>query len=274
MIILSHPNLKLLTQFAIKARPFIGAVRVTEMFTNELYTLDILTKVALTGEWEIVELAKNVSYQTKIDFTLIHAISSYIYNINTVNKNDNFINRSKYLLGAFAKHLYQIKTDGASYRKAVEIFLLEINSENKTFSINLARKFYRYWKASNRQDKNGNKKEELILIDHRSASRNLKDDLDDEFFSYLEICLITQYTDSLFKKGLSKKDTVLMSKIAKLITIELRNEQFKSDYTYRAAIERTHSLFKNKEFEDLFLVVSREFYYLWLGIIPKILIAI
>lgn len=270
MLALNYNNLVLLNQFALKAKPFIGAVKVTEMFNNELYTLDILIKGAVTGELEVVELSRKISHECRIGFNLINAIASYIYNINTINNNIDFVSKSKFLLTRFANHLYGIKISGASYRLAVEGFLSKVENEDKTFTINMARKFYRYWKAANKLVDESNQKD-LNPIAQKKVFIQLWENIDAHFFSHLEICQLTQYTDSLLDKGLSEKDIVLSSKIAKIIIIELRNEKATSDDTYRDAIDRTQVKFKSEDLEKLFLIVSREFHHSWLGNIPKAL---
>ena len=271
MLTLNNHNLMLLTQFALKAKPLIGVVKVTELFNNELYTFDILTKAVLTEELVLVDLSKKISYEYKIGFNLINAIASYIHNISHINSNDDFIHKSKSLLTKLANHLYGVKIGGAYYRLAVEAFLLNVENEDKTFSINLARKFYRYWKAANRLVDESNRNEDLKLIDQKKAFIKLWDELDAVFFSHLEMCLLTQYTDSLLNIGLTEKNIVLNSRIAKLIMFELRNEKLTSDDTYRDAINKTQMLFKNEKLEKLFLIVSRELYHFWLGNTTKIL---
>ena len=270
-VTLNNHNLMSLTQFALKAKPLIGAVKVTELFNNEFYRFNILTKAVLTGELVLVDLSKKISYEYKIGSNLIYAIASYVYNISDINSNDDFIHKSKSLLTKLANHLYGVKNNEASYRLAVGAFLLNVDNEDKTFSINLARKFYRYWKAANRLVDESNKNEDLNLYDQKKAIIKLWDELDTVFFSHLEMCLLTQYTDSLLNIGLIEKDIVLNSRIAKLIMIELRNEKATSDETYRGAIKRTQMLFKKEKLEKLFLIVSREFYHFWLGNTPKIL---
>lgn len=269
MLTLNNQNLMLLTQFALKAKPLIGAVKVTEMVHNGPYTLDILIKAAVTGELELVDLSKKISYEFKIGFNLINSIASYIYNINSINSNVDFIQKNKSLLTKLANHLYDIKINGASYRLAVERFLLSVENEDKTFSINLARKFYRYWKAANRLD--NNKIEDLNPIAQKKAFVQLWDNIDAQFFSDLEIYQLKQYTDSLLSKGVHEKDIFLSTRIAKMITIELRNELPNSDQAYRDAVDRTQLQFKSEVLEKLFLIVSREFYHSWIGNIPNTL---
>lgn len=271
MLTFNNHNLMLLTQFALKGKPLIGVVKVTELLNNELYAFDILIKAVLTSEQELIELARKISHENKIGLNLINAVGAYIYNIKDINSNDDFIHKSKYLLTNLAHHLYSTQMVGGSYRKAVKGFIATVENEDKTLSINLTRKFYRYWKAANRQVVESNKKEVLNQFDQKKTLIQLWDNVEAEFFSHLEICLVTQCTESLVDLGLEEKDIVLSSKFAKLITVGLRDEKATSDATYRDAINRTQILLKSDELKKLFLLVSREYYYLWIGNIPKML---
>lgn len=264
MLALNYHNLSLLNQFALKAKPIIGVIKVSEMLNNEHYMLDILIKAAVTGEPELVDLSRKIAQESRTCYYLINAISSYIYNINTINNNIDFIQKTKLLLTGFAKHLYGIKIKGAFYRLALEEFLLNLKGEDKTFSINMARKFYRYWKAANKIDDESDQKNIHIMAQKKSLT-HLWYNIDEEFFTQLESCQITKYSDSLLNKGLPEKEIIQSSKIAKLIITELRNEKPNFYENYRDAIYRTQVFFRGEELEKLFLIVSREFYDFWLG---------
>lgn len=269
MLTLNNQSLMLMTQFALANKDFIGDVKVTEMFRNVHYTFDVLVKALLTGDRKLAELTKKISYEFEIGFNLITAIESYIYNINDINGNDAFIHKSKHLLTVFAKQLYGIQNNEASYRQATEKLLLNVDNNEKTFSIILAKKFYLYWRASNRPLAECNKNETLKQIDKKKAFNYLWKNIDKEFFSHLEMCVIMHYAECINDKCFSELDSVNSVRIAKLITYELRNEPTNSDETYRDAILRVEFLFEKVELKKLFLNVSRDFYYFWIGNIPK-----
>lgn len=259
MVPLNYHNLTLLNQFESKAKPLIGAVKVSEMLNNELYTFDISIKAAITGDLELIDLSKKLNHESKTVFNLINAIESYFYNINSTSSNADFILKSKSLLPRFANHLNGLQINGASYRFAVDEFLLNVEIEDKTFTINMARKFYRYWKAANRLVDESNQKD-INLMAKKMAFIQLWDSIDDKFLTALEICQLAQYTDSLNDKRLPEKNIIQSSKIAKIIIIELRNEQPNFYENYRHAIDITKVLFEGEELEKLFLIVSREFH--------------
>ena len=139
----------------------------------------------------------------------------------------------------------------------------------KTFTINLARKFYRVWKYFQNSVPGVHHDEPLKMIVRKNAFIKLWDNIDHEFFSNSENPPLTYYAESMFDKGISEKDIIISLKIAKVITIELRNEETSSSDTYRDAIERVEKLFDKDELKKLFLIVSREFHQFWLGNIHK-----
>ncbi len=262
---LNNQNLMLLTKFALKAKHHIGVVKVSKMYNNELYAFDILTKATLTSEMELVDLTKKISYEFEIGINLIKAIEHYMNSITDINDTEDFLHVSKYLLSKLAIHLYGIKVSGASYRQAVEKLLLEVDINERTFSINLARKFYRYWRSANRLVAESDAVLSEELSDQKEVFIKLWENIDIAFFSDTENWPLTLYADSMREKNLSEKDILISSRIAKVITLELRNVQISTDDAYREAIDRAQQLFEREELKKLFLIVSREYYQYWLG---------
>jgi len=261
----------LLTQLALKAKTYVGHLKITDMFNNELYAFNVLAQANLSDNVELVELSQKISYEFEIGFNLVKAMKSYIHNIEEFNGDDKFLQQSKHLLIKFANHLYGLKINETSYHQAVEKFLLDVDASDRTFSINLARKFYRYWRAANRQHTEGSQRNNYKLIDQKKAFSKFWKNIDKEFFSHLEMCVLTHYAETMLDKGLADRDILESVRIAKVITLELRKDQTSSDETYRDAIHRSHLLFEKEELNKLFLIVSREFYQIWLGNIPKII---
>ena len=163
----------LLTQFALKAKTYIGTVKVTNMFNDKLYAFNVLAQANLSDNVELVELSQKISYEFEIGFNLVKAMKSYIHNIEEFNGDEDFLQHSKYLLINLANHLYGLKINGTSYRQAVEKLLLNVDASDRTFSINLARKFYRYWRAANSQSIEGNQSKTYKLIDQKKAFTKL-----------------------------------------------------------------------------------------------------
>ena len=55
---LTNQNLIVLSKFAIKAKKHIGLVKVIEMFTNQEYASQILTRATLSDDQELIDLTK------------------------------------------------------------------------------------------------------------------------------------------------------------------------------------------------------------------------
>ena len=266
---LDNKRLMSLTKFALKAKNHIGAVKVADMYYNELYAFDTLIKAILIGDKELIELSKNIIYEFELGINLINAIEAYIYNTEKFQGDDEFLEESKYLLSKLAIHLYHIKIDGPSYRHAVEKTLFEVDINERTFTINLARKFYKVWRHFQDAVPNISNDESLQIVVKKNAFIKLWDNIDHEFFSNIENPPLTYYAESMFDKGISEKDIIVSLKIAKVITIELRKDETNSNDSYRDAIGRVEKLFEKDELKKLFLIVSREFYQFWLGSISK-----
>ena len=255
----------LLTKFALKAKNHIGGVKVADMFNNELYAFDILTQATLTGDLELVDLSKKISHEFEIGINLITAMESYILNISEINGDEEFLHESKYLLTKLVNHLYYVKVNGAAYRYAVEKLLLNVDINERTFSINLARKFYRFWRFANRSVAESDNAFTLKPIAQREVFIKLWENIDTEFFSDTENWPLSLYEESIREKGLSEKDIIISVRIAKVITLEIRNDQIITDDAYRDAIDRVQQLFESEQLKKLLLIVSREYYQFWLG---------
>ena len=212
---LNNERLMLLTKFALKAKNHIGAVKVADMFYNELHAFDALTKAILIGDKELIELSKNIIYEFELGINLINAIEAYIYKTENFQGDDEYLEESKYVLSKLAIHLYDIKIDGASYRHAVEKTLLEVDVSEKAFTINLARKFYRVWKYFQNTVPGVYHDESLKMIVRKNAFIKLWDNIDHEFFSNSENPPLTYYAESMFDKGISEKDIGIIFGVSK-----------------------------------------------------------
>ena len=69
--------------------------------------------------------------------------------------------------------------------------------------------------------------------------------------------------------GVSENDINIRHKIAKVITVELRNDLSKFVENYRIAINNIQDLFSSQEMREFFLIVSREYYNFWVGNTPQ-----
>jgi hypothetical protein len=268
---LTNNNLMILSKFAMIAKKHIGLVRAIEMLNDKQYACDILIKATLSDSNDLIDLTKKISSELNIGVHLISAIESYINSLKEKNTTDDFVHDSKYFLIKLSHHLYGIKISGISYRQAVEKLLLNVEKKERTFCINLAREFYRFWRSANRSLAEIDNEQTLKLNAQNEEFIKLWDRIDQELFTDTEKWPLKLYAESMRQIGISEKDINLSQKIAKVIILELRNDHSNQDQTYRDAINRTQQLFLRKDLKTISLIVSREFYHYWVGNIPKII---
>ncbi len=267
---LTNQNLIVLSTFSIKARKFVGTVKAIEMFTDQRYASDMLIKATLSNDDELIDLTKKVSSELHIGTNVISAIESYINSLNTKGATSECVRDSKYFLGKLTQNLYGVDTDGTSYRQAVEAFMLNVESEERAFCINLAREFYPLWVNENTPIVEINHEHTYKLSSPKEEFIDLWNSIDQEFFSDIENWPLSLHEASMRKIGVSENDINIRQKIAKVITIELRNDHSSPEETYRDAINRTQHLFIRQDLKEFFLIVSREFYHFWIEQTPKI----
>lgn len=267
---LSNRNLMMLSKFATKAKKHIGLVKAAEMFNDRHYASDILIQATLSDSMDLISLTKRISSEFNVGVNLISATESYIKSLTAKNATDDFIHDSKYFLRKLTHHLYEINIDGASYRQAVEKLLSNVELKERTFCINLARGFYRFWRDANKSISEIDST--LILKQHAQKEEFIKlwEIIEDEFFSDSENWPLTLYIKALEKVGTLEKDIQICQKIAKVIIVELRNNHNQLEENYRSAIDNIEHQFLSQELRAYFLIVSREFYHFWIGNIPKI----
>ncbi|HYN55167.1 MAG TPA: hypothetical protein VES38_10740 [Methylotenera sp.] len=234
------------------------------MSNNQQYASNILIKASLSNNEELIDLTKKISEELHIGVDLICAIESYLNSLKTKSATRECVQDSKYFLNKLTQNLYGIHTDGVAYRRAVEALILNVEIEDIAFCINLAREFYPLWLYENNLDEIHH--EHIFKRNIQKAEfTDLWNSIDQEFFSDMENWPLTLYTESMRKIGVSEQDVTTRLKVAKVITVELRNDHSSPDENYRDAINRTHHLFANEEMKEFFLIVSREFYHFWIG---------
>ena len=171
----------------------------------------------------------------------------------------------------FIRYLYGIQVNGVLYREAVEKLLLNVDVRERTFYINLAREFYRYWRGAYRSQTEINNDKTLRLNAKKEAFIKLWESIDQEFLSDAERRPLSLYAESMRKLGVSEKDINISQRIAKVITLELRNDPSSPNHNYRNAITITQEFFVKPDLNNFFLIVSREFYQFWIGNFPGII---
>lgn len=266
---LSNRNLMSLSQFALKAKQHIGLVKAVEMFNDPHYACNILIKATLSDSAELITLSKKITNEFNFDTNLVNSIEAYIHSLTSKGADDEFIHSSKYFLVKLSHYLFGISVDGASYREAVKSLLLNLDSSEKAFCINLAREFYWFWKNAHRSIDDVNYEKSLKLNSQKQEFLKLWDKIDAHQFSDVENWPLTLYTEYMRKTGVPEIDINAKQKIAKVITVELRHSINEPEKDYRSAINHIQHLFTNQETTDYFLIVSREYFHFWVGNLPK-----
>ena len=261
-------NLIAFSKFAQKAKKHLGLIKSVEMFNNPQYASNTLIQATLSDDDELVLLSKIICNEFKADIRLIKSAETYISDLKTKNNSDEFLQENKYYLVKLTHHLSDVKVNGASYRESVEKLLLEVESKERSFCINLARAFYPIWRNAYRSQKE--RDVEVELNQSKENLIRLWNNIDEEFFSDLESWPLNIYIQSMRQIKVSDKDINIRSKIAKLITITLRNEKSNIKVNYRSAVKGVEFLFTSQELKEFYLMVSREYYQFWIGDIPKL----
>ncbi len=260
------------SRFTQEAKKHFGLVKSVEMFNNPQYASNKLIQAILTDNNDLILLSKIICDELKIDIRLIESVETYISELKKKNNQIEFINMNKHYLLKLTPHLYEVKVDGASYRESIEKLLLEVESKERSFCINLARAFYPIWRNAYRLQKEKEDEKEINQIKEKENLIKLWKNIDKEFFSSTESSSLDIYIKSMQKIKVSDKDIDIRSKIAKLITVTLRNDRNKMKVDYRSAVKDSQFLFTNPELKEFYLIVSREYYQFWIGDIPKNLI--
>jgi hypothetical protein len=260
---LNNQNLMVMSKFALIARKHIGLVKVAEMYSNEEYACNVMAKATLSNDQELVNFTKLISHELNIGITLINSIESYINKIKTKNFNEKFIHATKFFLPRLTEHLHGIEIKGASYREAVEKFLINVDAKDRTFCVNLAREFYLTWRSANNPTSLTDKDQTIKLMAKKEAFIKKWDNIDLEILTNEENLVLSLYTESMRKRGLILNDIIISQKIAKVIILELRVDYSTTDLSFRNAIDRALELFERLDLKTFFLTVSREFYHFW-----------
>lgn len=260
------------SKFAQKTKKYVGLIKSVEMFNNPQYASDVLIQVALSEDEELVDLSKTMCNEFKVDICLINSVETYIKVLKTKNTSAELLHEIKYYLVKLTHHLTGINVDGASYRESVEKLLIEVELKEKSFCINLARAFYPIWRNTYSLQKEKDGEIGLNHIEEKENLIKLWNGIDEEFFSDFENWPLNVYLQSMQQIKVSESDINIRLKVAKLITIALRNSQNNIKVNYRSAVKDVQFLFTSQKLKEFYLIVSREYYQFWIGDIPKIAI--
>lgn len=262
--LMNNNKLVLLSRFAAQARRFIGVVNVTRMSTDQPYAMHIILSAYACKDAELIALAKSTSKTLEINHQLLSAIEHFLNEY--VHTKD--LQRAEHYLHHFSQFIYNISVDGIAYRRAVSQFLAQLLEDERTFCTQLIRAFYPYWMAelSTYEAKDG-----LVGFGHMLKNRtttpksllDLWERAESELLSDAELTLLEHFTNDMLEKELAEEAFNSRTKIAKILTVELRNQQAKNHFDYRLTVEKIQVLINKHDLKAFFVQVSRDFYYFW-----------
>lgn len=261
---MNNNNLVLLSRFAAQARRFIGVVNVTRMSTDQSYALHVILSAYACKDAELIALAKSTSKTLDINHQLLSAIEHFLNEY--VHTQD--LQRAEHYLHHFAQFIYNISVDGIAYRLAVSPFLAQMMEDERAFCTQLVREFYPYWMAelSTYEAKDGLMVFGNMLKNRTIASKSLLglwEKAESELLSDAELTLLEHFTNDMLEKEMAEDAVDTRSKIARILTVELRNQQAKNHFDYRLTVEKIQALINNHDLKAFFVQVSRDFYYFW-----------
>lgn len=261
---MNNNKLVFLSRFAAQARRFIGVVNVTRMSTDQPYALKVILSAYATKDAELVALAKSTSKTLDINHRLLKAIEHFL----TEYMHTHDLPKAEHYLHYFAQFIYNISIDGIAYRRAVSQFLAQLMENERPFCTQLIRAFYPYWLAELSTDQ---AKEGLLafgnMLKNRTVSAKSLLDLweraESELLSDAELNLLSLFTNDMLEKEMAKDAFDSRTKIAKILTVELRNQKAKNHFDYRLTVEKIQTLINKHDLKTFFVQVSRDFYYFW-----------
>ncbi|WP_047535197.1 hypothetical protein [Methylotenera sp. N17] len=260
---MNNNKLVLLSRFAAQARRFIGVVNVTKMSTDHAYAIQTILSAHASKNADLKDLAKKVSLTLNINHQLLNAIEHFLNEY--IETQD--LAKVEYYLHQFAQFIYDIPAEGVAYRRAVSQYLAQLEEMERPFCTQMIRAFYPYWMAEFTYQ--GSQQLSIHSIDFRNLTQTPKSLLDlwekaeSELLSDAEMMLLSHFTKDMLEKEIANDAVDSRKKIAKILTVELRNHQAKTHFDYRLTVEKIQALINKHDLKAFFVQVSRDFYYFW-----------
>lgn len=259
---MQNQKLVLLSRFAARARRFIGVVNVTKMSTDHAYSIQTLLSAQASKNAELRDLAKQVSRTLDINHQLLNAIEHFL-NEYIVTQD---LSKVEYYLHQFAQYIYNISADGVTYRRAVSQYLAELEEMERPFCTQMIRMFYPYWMAEHTYQGSQLSIHTNDFNNLLQAPKSLLDlwqKAETELLSDAELVLLSHFTNDMQEKNIAGDAVDSRKKIAKILTVELRNHQAKTHFDYRLTVEKIQAIINKHDLKAFFVQVSRDFYYFW-----------
>ncbi|WP_020183308.1 hypothetical protein [Methylotenera sp. 1P/1] len=260
---MKNNKLVLLARFATQARRFIGAVNVTKMSTDESYALQTILNAKVSDNAELKELAKKISQSLILNQKLLEAIDHFLAGYIAVDE----LPKVEYFIQRFATHIYKITPESGDYRHAVSEFLAEVDEHCHPFCTQMIRLFYPYWAAEFAYQGSAqylNLSSDLTSLTSSPKSLlDLWEEAESSLLSTTEQSLLNYFMTDMLNKEISQDAVDARQKIAKILTVELRNNQAETHSDYRKTVDKIRAIINKHDLKTLFLEVSRDFYSYW-----------
>lgn len=255
-----NQKLVLLSRFAAQARRFIGVVNVTKMSTDHAYAIHTILSAHVSKNAELKTLAQQVSQTLSINHQLLKAIEHFLNEYIATQD----LAKVEYYLHQFAQFIYDIPADSAAYRRAVSQYLAQLEEMERPFCTQMIRAFYPYWMAEFTYQGSQLSPHAHDFRNLTQAPKSLLDlweKAETELLSDAELLLLSHFTKDMQEKEIASDAVDSRKKIAKILTVELRNHQAKTHFDYRLTVEKIQALINKHDLKAFFVQVSRDFYY-------------
>lgn len=160
--------------------------------------------------------------------------------------------------------------DGSLYREAVEQLLAVIDRNDWPFFLSVVREYFHFWNQDIKMIAalNAGREFEINPIKFQPVEQDLKtlwQTLDKEKFGVADTWPLKTYSHALRQEGAEQGMVDTRVRLIKLLLLKLRDVNERDHKVYRQAVDATVGIFTMKPTQKLFLSVSREFYYFWIG---------
>jgi len=204
--------------------------------------------------------------------TLSHeeeAVNAYIKFLKQKGLNQDFLDKRLIFLKKLTSGLMDKPLNRNEYAMALHAVLKKKHDSEWHDHIKIAREFYPFWMKDIRAIVllNENYGIDLQAIHWKplpASLQSLSVSLAKERFDERESLLLERYMQGLQKQGVEKRYIFTRIKLAKIILLRLRDAPKGNNLVYRMAVDVTLPLFRLKKSRQFFLIVVREFFYIWM----------
>lgn len=197
------------------------------------------------------------------------AVHDYLALLREKGANTASINKRKHFLRHLTDWLKNKPHTGDFYRAGVDAVLERFDEEEtRYFFLVVAREFYYFWIGDMRSVAmtmvSGVFENEPIRIEINETLLDLFARIDTVAWSEAEESCIAGYVSCLEHLDYPMASVDIRERILRVVLLKLRGLPV-NGATFRAVVDAMMPLFKKAEGRYMFLAVTREFYYFWMG---------